>query len=431
MERYYGTNIQNQLAWLNKTQWWSRKELEELQNKKLRALINHAYHNVPYYNRVFRERNIYPDDIKGKEDLRKLPILTKDIIRENLHDLTARNIPRSNIIEAHSSGSTGEPLKYYIDKNSYSSGWAQTYRCWNWTGYELGDPYVKISLNPRNSYSKKIQDLLMNTKYIYGFGITEQNLGQELDIIKNFNPKIIRGYASYMFGMAKNMEKLNLQYTGATITTTGSMLYPHYRKTIEKQFNCKIFDAYGGESTPISYECEEHSGYHIADEDVIVEFMKDGERVAAEELGRIIYTNLNNYAMPFINYNINDLGRYTDDGCNCSRGLSLMKSIEGRDSDLVMTPSGDFIVVEFFVILFEYIEGVDQFQVIQEKTNKLNIKIIKNSKFTSDDLIKIKNEVQKKMGADSEIDIEFVDEIPLSGRSGKRRIVISNIPRNI
>jgi phenylacetate-CoA ligase len=427
MEYQQKTNIQEHLGWLNKTQWWSKEELKELQNKKLRALINHVYNNVKYYHRIFKEENIYPDDIRTCTDLKKIPVLTKEIIRKNFHDFIGANVHLSNVIEFHSSGSTGEPLKYYHDKSSYSSGWAQTFRSWSWAGYKIGDPYVKISLNPRMTLRKKIQDRLLNTKYIYASWITGNNLNKQLGQIKKFNPGIIRGYASYMFGLSKLMEKFDVQYSGATVATTGDTLFPHYRKAIEKQFNCRVFDAYGGESTPISYECEEHNGYHISDEDVIVEFIKDEEYVSAGETGRIIFTNLNNYAFPFIRYDINDLGKFSDEKCSCGRGLSVMRSIEGRDTDLVVTPGGDFVVVHFFTILFEYIEGVDQFQVIQERINKLNIKIIKNKKFSQKDLNYIINEVQKKVGPDVEINIESVDEIPLT-MSGKRRFVISKVP---
>lgn len=431
MEHYYGTNIQQYLAWLNKTQWWSKEELEELQNKKLRALVDHAYRNVPYYHKIFREQNLHPEDIKSKEDLQKLPILTKETIRKNLPDLLARNMDKGSIMERCSSGSTGEPMKYYIDKNTYSSGWAQTFRCWSWAGYNLGDPYVKISMNPRTTLIKKIQDKLLNTNYIYAMGITENNIIQELNKIKNFNPKIIRGYASYIYGIAKLMEKVDIDYSGATIVTTGDMLFSHYRKVIEKQFNCKILDGYGGEGTPIAFECELHEGYHISDEDVMVEFIKEEKHVSPEETGEIVLTNLNNFAMPFIRYKINDLGRFSEECCSCGRGLSLMKSIEGRDTDIVVTPNGDFVVVHFFTFLFEHIEGVDQFQVVQEKIDKIFVKIVKNYKFTINDLNYIKNEIHRKVGADVEINIEFVDEIPLSGRSGKRRFVISKVPLDV
>ena len=117
IEAQQGTEIRKYLKWFNRTQWLKPEELEKLQNKKLRALIQHAYRNVPYYHRIFKKLELRPDDIQNKEDLSKLPILTKEDIRKNLDQLRAVNVPKSRVIEAHSSGSTGEPLKYYIDKN--------------------------------------------------------------------------------------------------------------------------------------------------------------------------------------------------------------------------------------------------------------------------------------------------------------------------
>jgi len=431
LEWYSGTTIQPHLAALNKSQWWSKDQIAELQNKKIRMLIRHAYDNVPYYHRIFSQRGITPESIKTKDDLKKIPVLTKDDIRKNLPDLIARNIRPSDRIESHSSGSTGEPLKYYIDKRSYSAGWAQTFRCWSWAGFQLGDPYVKISLNPRTSMVKKIQDRVLQTKYVFAMGITDTTIAQEIEKIREFNPKIIRNYASHMYTMAKLMEKNDIRYQGATVATTGSMLFPPYRTVIEQQFNCRVFDAYGGESTAVSFECEEHNGYHISDEDVIVEFLKEGERVVPGERGRIVFTNLENFAMPVIRYDIKDIGTYTDESCPCGRGLSLMSSVEGRDSDIIMTPSGDFIVVEYFVILFEYMTGVDQFQVIQDTLDHLTVKIIKNQQFTDGELHHIRNEIQKRAGPDVRLTIEFVQDIPVYGREGKRRLVLSHVPLKI
>ena len=94
VERYQGTTIQANINYLEKTQWLSKSEIEELQNKKLRALLRHAYDNVPYYRKVFNDHGIYPDDIKTRQDLPRIPILTKEIIRKNLPDLIAKNFPR-------------------------------------------------------------------------------------------------------------------------------------------------------------------------------------------------------------------------------------------------------------------------------------------------------------------------------------------------
>ena len=428
MEFFKGTKIQKYLRWLEKTQWWKPKELEELQNKKLRALVKHAYENVPYYHRLFRRIGLKPEDIKTKEDLTKLPILTKDTIRKNLSQLLAKNIPKFKLMEMHSSGSTGEPLKYYIDKESYSYGWAQTFRCWGWAGYKIGDPYIKVSLNPRASFVKKLQDKLINCTYIYASAdISKESFKNYLKIMEKAKPKIIRGYASSMYIFAKFMEELDLNFNHNlnAIMTTGETLFPHYRKLIESAFNTEVYDGYGGESTPVAFECENHS-YHLCNETVIVEFLRDGQQVSTGELGEIIITNLDNYVMPFIRYKVGDVGRPSEDRCSCGRGLSVMESIEGRDTDIVVTPKGGFLVVHFFTILFEYIEGVEQFQVIQERIDRLRIKIVKNEKFTDADLRHIITWIKKHAGEEMEVNVEFVDSIPPT-KSGKRRFVISKV----
>jgi len=429
MEFVKGTKISSYLKWLNKTQWWKLKDLERLQNKKLRALIKHAYDNVPYYHRLFKKLGLRPEDIRTKEDLQKLPVLTKEDIRRNLNDMLARNMPRSRFIEAHSSGSTGEPLKYYVDKLAYSIGWAQTFRCWSWVGYRLGEPYVKISLNPRTKLIKKVQDKLMRCIYIYSSGINNDNLIGYLKKMRN--AKIIRSYASSAFMLANMIEKIGIDErflpTPRAIATTGETLYNHWRRTIENVFECPVLDGYGGESTPVAFECPMREGYHVCTESVIVEILRNNEQVSSGEIGEVVITNLDNWAMPFIRYKLNDLATPSDEPCSCGRGLPMLESIQGRDTDIVITPNGSFLVVHFFTILFEYIEGVDQFQVIQEKIDRLKVKIVRNDKFTENDLRYIVSQIKKHAGENMEIEVEFVDHIPPT-RSGKRRFVISKVP---
>jgi phenylacetate-CoA ligase len=428
VEALSGTTISRTVQQLEKSQWWTRAQLLELQNKKLRAIIQHAYNNVPFYRRLFKQHDIRPEDIQEKKDLLILPVLTKEEIKKNISDMVAKNIPSSRVMSAYSSGSTGAPLKYYLDKGSYSAGWAQTFRCWSWAGYGIGDPYVKIGLEERSSIRKNLQDFLMNTQYVGFSGIHRTNIRDIITQIRSFHPKIIRSNTDFIYPIAKMMEQEDLYYSGATVTTTASILFPHYRNLVEKQFNCRIMDAYGGEGTPVSFQCEKGEHYHIAEEDVIVEFMKEDEYVAEEEPGKIIITNLNNYAMPLIHYDLNDVGQFLEGTCSCGRNLPLMKSIEGRDNDIVKTASGELVPVHFFSYLFRDMPGVDQFQVIQERIDRIIFKIVKNPQFSEPDTIFITNKVRNKTGGQLAVDFQFVDDIPVSGRSGKRRYVISSVP---
>jgi len=419
MEFIKGTSIQKYLRWLNKTQWLKPEELKRIQNKKLRALVKHAYENVPYYHHTFRVLNLKPDDIKSKDDLQKVPILTKEMIRKNFSDLIAVNMSRSRFIETRSSGSTGKPLRFFIDKKAYSHGWAQTFRCWSWAGFSIGDPYVKIGAEPRTKFWKKLQDRLMNCLYIPREDIF--NAGDYwIKKMKDKRPKIIRGYPSYIYILAKIVNDMNVDINPNAVMTTGEILTPQYRDTIEEAFNCKVFDCYGGEATPIAFECELHKSYHICDEIVIVEVVKGNEMA---DIGEIVITNLDNYVMPFIRYKIQDLGRMGNGVCPCGRGLSLLDSIEGRTGSIVLTPNGRILLPLFFTDLFRNLNGINQFQIIQNNVNKIKIKIVKNEKFTYDELRFVVSKL-KSVDAELDITVEFVDEIPPLN-SGKTAIVIS------
>jgi len=429
LEAYQGTSIEKNLRSLNESAWWTKEKLEELQDEKLRRLVRHAYDNVAYYRRTFDENRIRPEDIRTKEDLEVIPFLTREDVKKNLTDLVAKNVPSPQMYKCCSSGSTGEPLKYFLHKDAYSAGWAQAFRCWGWAGYEIGDPYVKISLLPRKTLMKKIQDRVMNCFYIYSSEIDEKTLGCYMERIKRFNPKIIRGYTAHMYVLAKYLENSGENdFEFPAVMTTGSTLYSHYREAIESQFGCRVYDCYGGESTTVAFECDKHEGYHLCSESVVAEFLKGERPASAGELAEVIFTNLDNYAMPLIRYKVNDIAVPSKATCSCGRGMPLIKSIEGRDTDIVVTPERKFLVVEYFAAMLRYVEGIEQFQVVQDDVNHLNIKIVGNERFDEKEGSKrIIDEIQKEAGKDVKIAVELVDSIPPS-RSGKRRFVISKVP---
>ena len=207
-------------------------------------------------------------------------------------------------------------------------------------------------------------------------------------------------------------------------------LFDFMRELIERQFDCKVFDHYGGgEVHSVAFECEQHSGYHITAENMIIEFIKaDNTPAKPGEEGELVITDLNNYATPFIRYNIEDVGVPSDKMCKCCRGLPMMSSLEGRSSEIIELPNGRFVFIGYWVVLFETVAGIDQFQVVQESPTILLVKIVKNSKFTSNDVTHIIENIRKLGGDKLELELKFVDSIPPS-KSGKRRFVVSRVGR--
>lgn len=123
----YGLEFADFYRFLMKSQWWPKEKLEEFQNQRLRKIIEHAYDNVPYYRKIFDVRGLRPKDIQCKEDLRKLPILTKEDLRKNFNELMAKDFEKFKPILSHTSGSTGIPMKYYLDKNNFI--WENAFVC--------------------------------------------------------------------------------------------------------------------------------------------------------------------------------------------------------------------------------------------------------------------------------------------------------------
>jgi phenylacetate-CoA ligase len=423
-----GRAILKHLRFVRKSQWWSAEELKEFQNEKLRALVKHAYENVPYYHDVFKEKKLTVDDIRTTDDLAKLPILTKEIIRENFpHRIVAKNIAGNEMILDGSSGSTGEPLQYYTTKDAYSFNIACVFRGWSWAGFQLGDRYIKLSQNPREGLINKMQDLAQRCEYIHSQSLTSQDIADIVEVIRKSDAKLIRGYPSTLYVLSQYIEKERItDIRPAAVTTTGEILFPHMRKLIESQFHCMVFDAYSGEGGANVSECQTHEAYHISAEYAFTELVDGGERIGLEGKGEIVSTNLWNYALPFIRYNVKDIGVLGGKKCSCERGLPVLQRIEGRDSDILVTPSGKYLIVHFFTGYFEWVDTVKQFQVVQEAIDRIILKLVPSDKFNEEARGKIEKDVKEYIGSDVELEIKIVDDIPLA-RSGKRRFVISEV----
>jgi len=434
MERFNGTEIQKNLKELEKTQWLSRKDLEVIQLKKLRSLVYQSYSNVPYYHSLFKSINLYPDDIKSLDDLRKIPVLTKEHVKQNQSVIKATNYTGA-LIPAASGGSSGEPVQFFRTKEDFSCAWAAAFRGWKWAGYDLGERYATLWGNPvgvaqQKKVLKKVKNTFMQNISLSAYDMTDQTLDEYVRIIRRYNPKIIRGYAQALFVMSQYMNKNGISdLHPVSVLTTAETLFGYQRSEIEKEFGCRVFDGYGGGEAPAAaYECQEHCGYHISSENIILEFVKDGEIVSSGEKGKILVTNLNNYAIPFIRYDMEDIGIPSDDICSCGRGLPLMKSIEGRVNDMIVTPEGKFIHSYVFSAIFRNMHSIDQFQVIQETENTVTIKIVNNELFGEQDMNYIKTTLTPVLGENIRLRVECVTDIPILSGSGKRRFVVSKVP---
>ena len=444
-------DIAKNLDFLKKSEHWPKEKIQAYRNDKLRKIINYAYQNCPYYTDIFKKRNLTPDDIHAPEDLVKLPILTKKDVIKNQKKLLARSF-KGKRMDIATGGSTGEPMKMINSQEGLSWAMAATLRGKSWGSYHWGDKNICIwgAIYDHSAYQTpivKIRSLIDRTTFLSNKVENKEEFEKYINIIQKKKPKFIISYAysAYLlasYAINNNISDIKLE----AVFTRAETLFPHMRKDIEKAFNCQVFDGYASRETALeAAECDKHEGYHISEETTVVEFIKeDGKVAAAGEMGKIIQTDLTNYAMPMIRYQIEDIGIPTDKACSCGRNLALMKSVEGRVSNFVTLPDGRVIHPITFEYLFypnpnmewftgkeEEIKGIKRHQVVQHATDHVEAKIVKENGYNDDYFSYVKKNFQDYLGKDVKITVSFLDEIPASKISGKRQEVVSKIKANL
>ncbi|AKG53563.1 putative capsular polysaccharide biosynthesis protein [Dehalogenimonas sp. WBC-2] len=426
----FQTSVIKYFHWLQKTQWWSPEQLKDLQDRKLRTLITHAYNKAPYYKKLFSNLGLMPSDIQTTEDLSKLPVLTKEDIRTHFDELKAADFDSHKPIPNATGGSTGEPLRYYISKDVSSINWASMYRGWSWAGYGFGDKRATLagsSLIPGQSPSMftRMRSAVERNLPLSAVHLNKEILSSYATRLASYKPDFLRGYPSAIYTMADYLKHTNIDtIKPKAIFTTAEMLLPNHREAIESQFGCKVFDQYGAyDGGGQAMECELHQGFHITVEKAIMEILDvKGNTSPPGESGRIVVTDLHNYAMPFIRYEVGDIGIMSNQPCACGRSLPLLKSIEGRTTDIIKFSNGVTIAGPAVTLMFKDRE-VKQYQLVQEAHNELTVSIVKNNNYTDVDTNKLLGVLKHHTGSGIHIHINFCDHIP-NEPNGKYKFII-------
>ena len=432
-----GTQAMSILSELEKSQWWGRQKIIELQEQRLKNLLQYSYEKVPYYRRVFDERRLTPGDIVHNGQLVKLPVLTRQIIRSHFDEIAARNFPQRERVKLATGGSTGEPLLFYSTWRDHKDICiASRQRASSAIGFELGDKNASIrNVYPAESRADRFWRAPIRF-FDRSLPISVADMGEEsLRRLEAFQPAVITGYPSPIEQLARIIQARGATSLRPRVIVTGAeQLFDHQRELFRQVFGCDTYDFYGAvEEHLIAFECKEHAGYHIAAENVFVEIVDaEGMPLPPGEEGRILITNLHNYAMPLIRYDIGDLGTSSDIDCPCGRGLPLLSSIGGRILDTVSTRHKGRIPGLSLYRVFRSLayEGVEQCQIVQESPGRVVIKLVAGpggQRRNIEELTEmIVREYQDILGEDMEIAVEFVDRIATTA-GGKRRFIISDL----
>lgn len=411
----------------------TKEEILKRQFESLKMIIQHAYKNTVYYKKVFDKTDFKPDDMKSPTGMLRLPLVSKETIRENIEDMKANDGDRG-LAKDSTGGSTGVPMVFYRDKECWEKRRAQELFFDKWIGYEIGKKvayFVTGSHHPKGISSLKAKIRNATCERIIAFdptNITDNYMADFLLKFKKFKPSIIKCFPNSLYIFAEYLKRNNINDLKLdAISCTGENLYPYQRELFEEIFKCKVFEKYGTrESGVIACECPIHNGMHIFAEGVCLEFIKDGKHALPGEMGEIIVTDLFNYGMPLIRYKIGDIAVVTDRKCPCGSNLPLIDKIIGRDRDILVaqdgTPKPGYLFVE--IINKNNIPAKCQF--VQEDINNIMVNIVKLNGFNERYITIIEESCRRILGSKVSVKFTFVNDIPREG-SGKFKYVYSKI----
>ena len=428
-------NAKTMLEELRQTQWLKPEEIREFQQIRLRRIIQHAYLHVPYYRTAMNEAGLRPEDIQTLDDLRKMPMLTKNDVREYLYfDLFSDMHDKKEMLKINTSGSTGSPFVTYAERTQLEMRFASTWRSTEWTEWRLGDRCARlwhqtIGMTWSQIAREYIDAFFQRRLFIPAYEMRESNIRDFIARLARHKPVLIDGYAESFNFLAHFLKTHEAPpFRPRAIMSSAQIMPEQVRRVIEEKFDAKVYDKYGSrEFSGIAYECPEQDGHHVMAESYIVEILKDGRPALPGEIGEIVVTDLNNLCVPLIRYRIGDLAVAMDDTklCACGRGLPRIGQVIGRTQAMIVCANGTWLPSSFFLHLFkDYDYAIQQFQIVQSARGAFELKIVKADQFSEKTLALILDQLRKFTGADTNIDVSYVDVIPLV-RTGKRSNVVS------
>ncbi len=407
------------LCELLSTRWLARETLDKRRERKLRRLVQHAYQFVPYYRELFDGAGVKPDDIRTLEDLPRIPLSTKKRLQAAGADaITSSAFRPEGIRTSKTSGSSGRPFTIRQETRWGAVRKAMFLRALMSCGYHPGKKAMFL-----RSRDGRPAAWWKRSRYA-NYNVPEEQLLRELD---DFRPWLLYGWVTPLRQLARYIQENGLKvWSPGAIVSTAETLDGPTRRLIENAFHTRVFEIYGlTEMGSLAWECVAHNGYHVAEDTAVI------ESVPGDSGGppRLVMTNLELLAMPFIRYDAGDLGAFADSlPCECGLHLRRLDRVEGRVVDCVRLTDGRVISPYEFTVELEKILALDRYQVIQNTVDRLTVRIEGRSVGEADKE-RVRQMIRSIAGDDVTVSISHESSLdPEPGQWRKFRVVECRLP---
>jgi phenylacetate-CoA ligase len=414
-----------------------RAQIRAFQDERLRAVVAHAYANVPFYRELFQRHGVQPRHIRSVADLARLPVIGKrDLRAAPVHSTVARGYEPARLITAKTSGSTGEPFEMrrtWLEQNLWH---LFRLRAQHQLGKRLGDRLAMLirekAPHQRDNklLGKALTKLGLGTRMVLDVrDPPESNLAR----LKAFAPDVVGGYPNALLHVREQFDDEARGKVRPRIVVTGAeVLTPAMRARLGSLWSAQVFDTYGShEFNLIAWECRETGGLHTCDDSVIVEVLQ-GERPAPlGERGEAVITALHAYAMPFIRYRIGDTVTRGAETCGCGQPFSKIDAIQGRMLDYMHLANGRWLHPYQLVVplMADGLAWVGQYQIVHEREDSIVLRLVPTAGASAERIAAFERAAAELVGPGVGVRVEIVPAIA-SDPGGKFRVSCSLVQSN-
>ncbi|MBF0329901.1 MAG: phenylacetate--CoA ligase family protein [Nitrospirae bacterium] len=421
----FARNILGHLTNLSTQSGLSQQQITELHQSSIFSICEYAIKNVPFYI----DKHIRPIDLSVDSFKHIFPVVDKEILRDNLTQfLSTPEVAAKNLIFDNTGGSTGSPLKFAYNKEYRDIRWAIIYHNLSWAGYTLGTPHGFIygsNYDAKKQYSlrQRLQHIMMNSFQVNAFFLNKSNMLKFAQKCIQKKIKFIIGYASALLAFGRFISESGLRMSLDFVESTAESLSSEERDFLESVFSCKVYNRYGcREVGNIAHECRTHDGMHINWQSVHVEIVNKGKYAwLGDDYGDIVITSLLNKGMPFIRYNIGDIGKLEDKCCSCGIASSRLYLAGTRTGDLLYSIGNSIVSPPALTLAYKDLEDITAIQFVQDKPDHLNVNIARRQTYKAETTEILIRRLKQIFGNQMIIDFIFVPKIEKEA-SGKFRL---------
>jgi phenylacetate-CoA ligase len=386
--------------------------LQQLRERKLRALVRHVYATVPYYRSLFEETGVDPGSIRRIGDLERIPITTKNDLRRAGRSRTlAAGVDPESCLRFDTTGSTGEPFPVLVTRGEVRTRLLIELRGLYLNGL-LRPRERRVVLGPEHSNPQPLYQRLglFRRDHISPWLPIDEQIAR----LRALRPDVLWAYPTALRAVLERLGgRLSTVCQPRALITSAEPAPDSLLRALRADLDIECFDFYAAmEAGRIGWECRAHAGLHLNADSVILELVDAGDA-----LRTVVVTALDGRAMPFLRYRLDDLGGWAGRTCPCGLPFPLFEAPQGRVADLVRLPGGRTVPSWTFDQVFRPFDEIERFRVQQESLHRMVVQLALRRPLAPSALDHLRARLRDLVGESVHVDLDIVDDLPREPKS--------------